>query len=320
MNQYYINNGGESIGPFPAEQLAEHGLTLTSLVWSRGMASWQRANEVAELAQFLPSAPPEVPTAPISVPPAPPAAPVASPPQQYDSQATTPIRPQSKPIPRAIPHPTPQPMTQFSYADEEHLPLTTSQKVFRAFEFFPVVLTMLFGIGMFLGSLLVYMGYNVSNDIHTTVSSSKIHTSFALLLISTMLITLISIISLVKLIKGRGYGFITIGLFLVCSIYVVVAKFRGISTLFSKAARSYHDFHEIRDFYNNIVKGLVIFGLISLVIAIFAAIPIEKLGSGRRYKALYKETTRFDYILIGLFFAVIILLHYFSPIFEFLIR
>ncbi|MBR5639810.1 MAG: DUF4339 domain-containing protein [Muribaculaceae bacterium] len=291
MKQYYISKGGEAVGPMAPEMLGQYGLKPSSLVWCKDMKNWLPASQVPELAQYLAAATP--PPAPLQ--------------QQYDPQQT-----------KSIHQPQPQPLSSSSTDDD--LQTTTSQKICRGFLYFFVVLIMLFGIGMFLGSLIVYLGYNVSDDIHSSVSSSKIHTSFALLLTSTMLITLISIISLVRLIKGHRYGFITFGLFFVCSLYVLIAKFRGISTIFSKAVRHYDDFHEVRDLYDTIVNGLVIFGLIGLILSFFAAIPAEKLVSGKRYKALISETPTSDCIIIVLFFATIILLHIFAPIFEFLIK
>ena len=54
---YHVAVGGQPTGPFTLEQLREQaakgGLTRASLVWAAGMAGWQPAAEVAELAAHL---------------------------------------------------------------------------------------------------------------------------------------------------------------------------------------------------------------------------------------------------------------------------
>ena len=53
QNQYYIVVDGRQEGPMPKEALASHGLKSDSLVWRAGMAEWQRASELPELADML---------------------------------------------------------------------------------------------------------------------------------------------------------------------------------------------------------------------------------------------------------------------------
>lgn len=44
---------GQQIGPFPIEQLQQHGLTRETYVWCEGMPDWKAAHEVPELDALL---------------------------------------------------------------------------------------------------------------------------------------------------------------------------------------------------------------------------------------------------------------------------
>lgn len=53
MNVYYIiNASGAQEGPFPVNELMNHGLTPETMVWCAGFQNWLKAKDVAEL-QFL---------------------------------------------------------------------------------------------------------------------------------------------------------------------------------------------------------------------------------------------------------------------------
>lgn len=70
--QYFVNINGQNIGPCNAQQLqtmVQNGqLTKTIYVWKNGMANWEFAGNVAELAAFFGSVPPPMPP----IPPVPP--------------------------------------------------------------------------------------------------------------------------------------------------------------------------------------------------------------------------------------------------------
>ena len=70
--QYFVNVNGQNIGPCNSQQLqtmVQNGqLTKTTYVWKNGMANWELAGNVAELAAFFGSVPPPMPP----VPPTPP--------------------------------------------------------------------------------------------------------------------------------------------------------------------------------------------------------------------------------------------------------
>ena len=60
--QWYLSRNGQNLGPFPLNQLPQIGLTADTHIWCSGMASWQRASEVPEVAAMLaPPAPPPPP-------------------------------------------------------------------------------------------------------------------------------------------------------------------------------------------------------------------------------------------------------------------
>ena len=56
--QWFITRDGQNLGPFPTDQLVANGLTAQSYVWRNGMAGWQPAAAIAELAPLLPPPPP----------------------------------------------------------------------------------------------------------------------------------------------------------------------------------------------------------------------------------------------------------------------
>ena len=62
---WYVAEGGRSLGPFAAPQLAQLAaagrLTAATMVWRAGMAGWQSAGEVAELAALTAPPPPPPP-------------------------------------------------------------------------------------------------------------------------------------------------------------------------------------------------------------------------------------------------------------------
>jgi len=51
--KYYLAENGQPAGPFTVSELLQRGLTVNSQVWCEGMANWQPAGQVAELAAAL---------------------------------------------------------------------------------------------------------------------------------------------------------------------------------------------------------------------------------------------------------------------------
>jgi TM2 domain-containing membrane protein YozV len=56
MSLYYIAVGSTQKGPFPREHLLAQGLRPDTMVWTDGMAQWQRADSIPELASLFPAA------------------------------------------------------------------------------------------------------------------------------------------------------------------------------------------------------------------------------------------------------------------------
>ena len=67
MKAYYIIDGsGKQSGPFPGENLRQHGITPQTYVWCEGMGdNWKKACEVAELAVLFAPQPQSNTTQPI---------------------------------------------------------------------------------------------------------------------------------------------------------------------------------------------------------------------------------------------------------------
>jgi hypothetical protein len=65
MASYFVAMSGRQAGPFAADKLAElvgaGQLTKQTLVWKPGMATWQAAGEVGELADVFAATPPPLP-------------------------------------------------------------------------------------------------------------------------------------------------------------------------------------------------------------------------------------------------------------------
>ncbi len=94
---YYFAEGNVQKGPFPVDQLVAQGLKRESLVWTEGMAQWQRAESVPELAALLGSAayqPREV------APPPPPPNPGLAPPPPSGAGYGQPPMPPYAPTPK----------------------------------------------------------------------------------------------------------------------------------------------------------------------------------------------------------------------------
>ena len=66
MTKYYLANDNQRLGPFDVNELLQNGLVPDSLVWCKGMAGWEKAKDVPELATLMSSTssaviPPQLP-------------------------------------------------------------------------------------------------------------------------------------------------------------------------------------------------------------------------------------------------------------------
>lgn len=59
---YYLDSNGSQCGPIPASEFTRYGVTPDTYVWKVGMASWQKASQLPELADLFYSIPPVPPT------------------------------------------------------------------------------------------------------------------------------------------------------------------------------------------------------------------------------------------------------------------
>ena len=65
---YYVDGNNQQQGPIDAAQLPAFGVTTKTLVWCEGMANWQAAGEIPELASFFAAKQPEIPVQPQAQP------------------------------------------------------------------------------------------------------------------------------------------------------------------------------------------------------------------------------------------------------------
>lgn len=61
---YYVDGNNQQQGPIDAAQLPAFGVTTKTLVWCEGMANWQVAGEIPELASLFAAKQPEIPAQP----------------------------------------------------------------------------------------------------------------------------------------------------------------------------------------------------------------------------------------------------------------
>lgn len=66
MNYYMMTADGRRIGPVPAEELLNHGLSHETIVWRQDFNAWIPASQVPELMNLLNSVPPCPPEPPAS--------------------------------------------------------------------------------------------------------------------------------------------------------------------------------------------------------------------------------------------------------------
>ena len=101
---YYVDGNRQQAGPYDLETLVERGITESTLVWKQGMADWQPARNVPEVADALRAAASRAAAEPPAEPPvAPPAEPAAPQPEPAAPQPE-PAAPQPEP---AAPQPEP---------------------------------------------------------------------------------------------------------------------------------------------------------------------------------------------------------------------
>lgn len=67
QKKYHLALNGQSVGPFGSAELQQKiqskELTKETLAWSEGMANWQKASEIEDIAKLFGSAPPPIPGA-----------------------------------------------------------------------------------------------------------------------------------------------------------------------------------------------------------------------------------------------------------------
>lgn len=63
MRKFYIEKNGQQSGALTLDQLIENGVTRETMVWTEGMANWDKAGNVADVQSIFTSIPPPLYTA-----------------------------------------------------------------------------------------------------------------------------------------------------------------------------------------------------------------------------------------------------------------
>ncbi len=61
MKEYFYIKDDVKLGPFSLKELISQDIELNSYVWFKGLDSWKRASEIAEIVKELDDAPPPIP-------------------------------------------------------------------------------------------------------------------------------------------------------------------------------------------------------------------------------------------------------------------
>lgn len=91
----------------------------------------------------------------------------------------------------------------------------------------------------------------------------------------------ICVVLIIRMAKNEKFGFLAVGFFLVSFLLNLITMI-----IVGKAAIS--------------IPALVL-GVIGIAIALFAAIPMNKISDGKAYNALMNEGTTADYVLLGIY-------------------
>ncbi|MCC6240730.1 MAG: DUF4190 domain-containing protein [Phycisphaerales bacterium] len=101
---YWIFDGVNQNGPYPLNELPQHGLHTNSLVWTEGMSQWQRASQVPAIQALLLQADPQPTSDSLPFEAAPPSVPY--------HPSTPPWQPSARPNQHVIPA---QPVQTINY-------------------------------------------------------------------------------------------------------------------------------------------------------------------------------------------------------------
>ena len=311
MKQFYLTKDGQNYGPMTVEQMMQSGIDANSLVWADGMQDWTPAGQVAEFMPFFAPQQPVQPVAPVQPQPAPVQQPVqpqyqqpAQPQYQQPAQPQyqQPAQPQyQQPVQPQYQQPVQpqyaQPMPQYAQSmgvEEPKKKGPVSQLVFRIISFIPAVSFMVLSFICLIFAFIALVAggaYGVLDDVLSGLFSMNGglggFVAFMILL-WFILLFVISLLLFIRLIKNRGFGILGIGFYLVFALLIIISA--AVSGEFA--------------------VGYFFMFLICAACVFFAAVPVEDLGNGAHYKKLFAEASVMDYILIGLFFLIPLILFF----------
>lgn len=319
MKQFYLTKDGQNYGPMTVEQMMQSGIDANSLVWADGMQDWTPAGQVAEFMPFFAPQQPVQPVAPVQPQPAPVQQPVqpqyqqpaqpqyqqpAQPQYQQPAQPQyqQPVQPQyQQPVQPQYQQPVQpqyaQPMPQYAQpmgVEEPKKKGPVSQLIFRIISFIPAVSFMVLSFICLIFAFIALVAggaYGVLDDVLSGLFSMNGglggFVAFMLLL-WFILLFVICLLLFIRLIKNRGFGILGMGFYLVLVLLIIISA--AVSGEFA--------------------VGYFFMFLICAACVFFAAVPVEDLGNGAHYKKLFAEASVMDYILIGLFFLIPLILFF----------
>lgn len=194
-------------------------------------------------------------------------------PQQPPQQAPqppyqAPQQPPQQPYQQASqqPYQAPQQPYQQPYQQAPQAP-SDSRSIFKIILYVLLGLSLLGGVLAFFGSF-GYFGGLINDPL----------LGFGALLVSLAVIA-ICVVLIMRMVKNQPFGFLAVGYFALALLLNLVGMIACGSFAFSALS--------------------LILGIAGLAIAVLAVIPMNKVGDPESYKALMKEATTLDYVLLG---------------------
>ena len=138
---------------------------------------------------------------------------------------------------------------------------------------FKIILYVLLGLSL-LGGVLAFFG---SFGYFGGLINDPL-LGFGALLVSLAVIA-ICVVLIMRMVKNQPFGFLAVGYFALALLLNLVGMIACGSFAFSALS--------------------LILGIAGLAVAVLAVIPMNKVGDPESYKALMKEATTLDYVLLG---------------------
>lgn len=216
-------------------------------------------NQVPQAPQMPQQPPQQAPQPPYQAPQQPPQQPYQAPQQPYQAP--------QQPYQQAPQQPYQAPQQPYHQAPQAPQAPSDSRSIFKIILYVLLGLSLLGGVLAFFGSF-GYFGGLINDPL----------LGFGALLVSLAVIA-ICVVLIMRMVKNQPFGFLAVGYFALALLLNLVGMIACGSFAFSALS--------------------LILGIAGLAIAVLAVIPMNKVGDPESYKALMKEATTLDYVLLG---------------------